>query len=76
MPRRSNSLATASGSGASAARSSTTQASAPPPAKAPEKVVDLLGFGDEDDYSSPVSAPAPAAEKALPALVSNPLDGM
>lgn len=75
-PRRSNSLPT---SGASA-RASTNQASTQATSKAPEKVVDLLGF-DDDNYSagtSAMSAPAPtgsgkAAEKALP---SNPLDGM
>ncbi|KAH8108517.1 hypothetical protein DFH11DRAFT_1747615 [Phellopilus nigrolimitatus] len=73
-PRRSNSLASGS-----SARTTTTPTPAPAPAKAPAKYVDLLGFGDEDPFSAPVSAPAPVAaakpaEKALPALASNPLD--
>lgn len=77
-PRRSNSLATSSGSGTGATSTSTRQASKQPASKAQEKVVDLLGFGDDDDFSTATSAsiPAPsstgkAAEKALP---SNPLD--
>ncbi|KAI5117839.1 hypothetical protein M0805_005168 [Coniferiporia weirii] len=78
-PRRSNSLA--SGSGGTSARMSavSSPAPAPPPVKAPAKVVDLIGLEDEDPFSAPVAAPAPvsvgkAAEKALPALAQNPLD--
>lgn len=80
-PRRSNSTTVRSSGTGAAPRSSTssTAPSAPPasaPTKTPAKVVDLLGFGDEDDFSAPVSAPArPAPEKALPAVSSNPLDG-
>ncbi|OCB91075.1 ENTH-domain-containing protein [Sanghuangporus baumii] len=81
-PRRSNSVT--AGSGASRASASNQTATTTTSTKAQEKVVDLLGFGD-DDYSTAPStatalafAPPPSAntagkapEKALP---SNPLD--
>ncbi|THG98429.1 hypothetical protein EW145_g7425, partial [Phellinidium pouzarii] len=73
VPRRSNSLASGSVNRASIA---STPTPAPTPVKAPAKDVDLLGFMEDDAFSTPVPA-APLtkpAEKALPALASNPLD--
>jgi epsin len=49
------------------------KATAPPPAPAPQPEVDLLGGFDDDAFSTPV--PAPAVNKALPA-VSNSIAGL
>ena len=43
------------------------KATAPPPAPAPEPVVDLLGGFDDDTFGAPAPAPA-ALNKTLPAL--------
>ena len=79
-PRRTNSLNTHSS--VKRSNSGSNEATSRPAQKAPEKVVDLLGFDDDNDFSSPsttapaVAAPVPAQkEKALPAVTSNPLDG-
>ncbi|KAL5501904.1 ENT3 [Sanghuangporus vaninii] len=83
-PRRSNSVAAASG--ASRASASNQAATTTTSTKAQEKVVDLLGFGDDDYSTAPSTAPATALAFAPPpsanaagkapekALPSNPLD--
>ena len=59
---------------ASAGSASRTKAEAPPPStKSAAKVVDLLGFDDEDAFGS--SSASKPTEKALPAVTANPLDG-
>lgn len=50
-----------------------TPATAPPPPPAP--VQNLLDF-DDDAFGAPVAAPAPASNKALPAVAPVSLDGM
>lgn len=52
------------------------KATAPPPAPAPQPEVDLLGGFDDGAFSTAV--PAPAVNKALPAVSNNiaGLDGM
>lgn len=72
--RRSNSITTESSFSTIPPRTSSTAASSTVPSKSQEKVVDLLGF-DDDDFAAPISAPPTASgkEKALPALAA--LDG-
>lgn len=86
-PRRSNSVTTGAGGSRSSTNNQAAATTTATTTKAQEKVVDLLGF-DDDDYSvAPATAPATslafappsssnaagkAPEKALP---SNPLDG-
>lgn len=81
-PRRSDTLSPASSSAAGASNRATSDSTTSRTAqKKQEKVVDLLGFDDDDfggSSSAATTAPVPAppvAEKALPAVASNPLDG-
>ena len=75
--RRSNSLASGSGSTArpSAHASRSSQKQPETTSKSAEKVVDLLGFDDDDTFGSATTATKPT-EKALPAVNANPLDGV
>ena len=78
--RRSNSLASGSGSAARPSASTSRSGQKQPEtiaatSKSAEKVVDLLGFDDDDAFGSTASVTKPA-EKALPAVNANPLDGM
>ncbi|PAV16795.1 ENTH-domain-containing [Pyrrhoderma noxium] len=68
---RSNSITTESSFSTIPPRTSSTAASSTVPSKSQEKVVDLLGF-DDDDFAAPISAPPTASgkEKALPALAA------